>query len=254
MKYRFDAEMKGTRIVDKIAKRILWNVYAEETAPEETVIPPNTEDPQINFEQLIAKARKEEKEKLYPRLKKAEDEVKLLTDTNNSNLLKLATLQQMYSELEAGDKSAETVKALNEQIATLTQEIVDIKASAPNVDSIREEIEKEFEVVMYVQEQLTANKDLILSIFKDEVFGATKEEVDVAIQKAIEKTETAKKELTPAPVPESAPPAHMGRPTPPVVSPNMQTTGGIQLDADAIRNMDPASKEYKELRQKLGLR
>lgn len=254
---RIKAEMTGTKIVNKLSNLVFLKVFADDGEEKVPVVPESPqgdkkspEDVQFNFEQLIAKARKEEKEKLYPRLKKMEDDLKAMTESNNSNLLKVAELQQELANLKATDKSADTIKTLQAKIEDLNKELEETKNSVPDEKSIRDKLEEEYQVKMYAQEQLASHKDDILSIFKNEVTGETREEVDKAIQTAIEKTSIAKKELgsVEPTAPKSTPKA------PRSVTPAMKSGGGIEIDTDYIRNLDPSSEEYAKLRQKLGLR
>jgi hypothetical protein len=58
-------------------KGLLTSMFLKAYADGEDDDPPaggkEKDPPQLNFEQLIANARKEEKDKLYPRIKKLED-------------------------------------------------------------------------------------------------------------------------------------------------------------------------------------
>lgn len=230
----------------------LFKVYAEETDAEETV-EEKTEDKEvntINFETLIANARKEEKDKLYPRIKKLEEENKTLVQTNNETLLKLAAAMKEIDELKAKLNSGEEnpkIKDLEEKIKTLETENAALKENTPKEEEIRKKIEEEYEVKLYRTEKLNEVKDEILSIFVDDVQGKTKEEIDSAIAKAKEKTAEVKKQLGIVSEKKEEKPKK-----PPVANPN--TTSPETLDIDYIRNLDPRSKEYLEFRKKMGLK
>lgn len=228
--------------------------------------------PQINYEQLIAQARKEEKDKLYPRIKKLEEDNAKLVNTSNDNLIKIGDLMQTVSKLKAelekyesgnGEKSEE-VKNLETTIATLTAENERLKKETPNEEEIRKQIEQEYEVKLYLTEQTNANKDEILSSFMPEVQGKTKEEIDESIAKAKEKSLAIKKEL--GIVDEdgkliekkkSSSKKTETTPTVPITPKVANPTGddpNPNYDADYIRNLDPRSDEYKEFRKSLGLK
>lgn len=240
------------RVMDKI---ILF-AHAEENDP--TLTPTNDPAPTINFEQAIAQARKEEKDKLYPRIKKAEDEVKSLTASVNKYLLENAALKDELEKLK-NQPADPKVKELEDKVKTLEAENKTLKENAPNEDEIRKRVESEYEVKLYAQEQINANKGSIISILIPEITGKTKEEIDSAIASAKEKTKTIKKDLglsvddedaddgkkkkTPAPKQKKAPASN-----PP------SDTDGEEFDAEYIRNLDPRSKEYAEFRKKMGLR
>lgn len=216
---------------------------------------------QINFETLIANARKEEKEKLYPRIKKLEDENKALVQTNNDNLMKLATAQRELDELKANNGESQKVKDLETQLANAQAEIKTLKESTPKEDEIRARIEAEYEVKMYRNTKLTEGSDKILAVFVDEVKGNTKEEIDASFDKAVEKTVQTKKQLglvddegnpietTPKKTTKKDDKKSV---TPPVANPSADEDD--KFDLDYVQNLDPRSKEYAEFRKKMGLR
>lgn len=217
--------------------------------------------PSVNFEQMIAQARKEEKDKLYPRIKKAEDENKTLTASVNKYLLENAALKDELEKLKANSGNDTKVKELEAKIATLEDENKSLKENAPNEEEIRKKIEAEFEVKMYAQEQINANKDSIISILIPEITGKTKEEIDSAIASAKEKTKTIKKDLgldvddedDDDKSKKKKAPAQQKQKKAPAAAPAVDDDGE-EFDAEYIRNLDPRSKEYAEFRKKMGLR
>lgn len=235
--------------------RLLMRAYADEgdhTDPDTN----NDGATQVNFETLIANARKEEKDKLYPRIKKLEDENKALVQTNNENLIKIGTLQKELDEEKAKAKGGESarVKDLEAQLATAQAEIKTLKETAPNEAEIRQRIEAEYEVKMYRTTKLSENPDSILAVFADEVTGSTKEEIDASFSRAVEKTVQTKKQLgllddegKPVKPPKAGKPA-----TPPAVNPKSEDED--KFDLDYIQNLDPRSKEYADFRKKMGLK
>ena len=220
----------------------------------------NEGTPQINFETLIANARKEEKEKLYPRIKKLEDENKALVQTNNDNLMKLATVQKELDDLKANNGESQRVKDLETQLANAQAEIKTIKESTPNEEEIRARIEAEYEVKMYRTTKLSEGTDKILAVFVDEVKGNTKEEIDASFDKAVEKTLQTKKQLglvdeNGNPIETKKSPAKKEDKktvTPPVANPSAEEDD--KFDMDYVQHLDPRSKEYAEFRKKMGLR
>lgn len=230
--------------------------------------------PQINYEQLIAQARKEEKDKLYPRIKKLEEDNAKLVKTGNDNLIKIGDLTQTVNTLNAeldaykcGNKETEEVKELKTQIATLTAENEKLKKEMPDVKQLRADIEKEYEIKSYLAEQKAANKDEVLSYFLEEIGGKTKEEIDASVQSAKDKSLKVKEELgvvnnndntankggtTHAKRSSSA---NKSNGTAPVMNPTESAgTDTHKFDAEYIRNLDPSSAEYKEFRKSLGLK
>lgn len=249
----FTAEMnKGLAILRVLSMK----AHAEDGDPTPEGGDPT---PGVNFEQMIAQARKEEKDKLYPRIKKAEDEVKTLTASVNKYLLENAALKDELEKLKSASGDDSKVKELEAKITTLENENKSLKENAPNEEEIRKQIEAEFEVKMYAQEQINANKGSIISILIPEITGKTKEEIDSAIASAKEKTKTIKKDLgldvedDDDDSKKKKSPAPQKQKKAPVASPATDDDGE-EFDAEYIRNLDPRSKEYAEFRKKLGLR
>ena len=261
-KRAFTAELNRGLVFQKFLGRLALNAFAEEGGDPAPDDGGNPQNPPVNFEQMIAQARKEEKDKLYPRIKKAEEENKTLTASINKYLLENAALKDELEKLKNNSGNDSKIKELEEKIATLENENKTLKENTPNEEEIRQRIEAEYEVKLYAQEQITANKDSIISILIPEITGKTKEEIDSAIASAKEKTKTIKKDLglevedddddegkskkkkTPAPTKQKKAPAAA-----PAVDDD-----GEEFDAEYVRNLDPRSKEYAEFRKKMGLK
>lgn len=244
------------------------SVHADEVQENSAVQNPAT--PMVNFEQLIAQARKEEKDKLYPRIQKLEEENKQLVSQGNANLLKIGDLTEALTKAQtelqkytSGEKTAEEVTKLNKQVTDLTAEIERLKAETPNVEELRAKFEKEYEVKAYIAEQRQANKDSIITSFLDEISGSTKEEVDESVKNVQAKSNAIKKELGLVddegnPVQQKSPSGskkQTKRSNAPVGNPTEDSgVNKVQIDADYIRGLDPTSDEYKEFRKKIGLK
>ena len=252
----FKAENNRGLMFQRVMGKIILFAHADETDPT-PADPTTVGDPApINFEQAIAQARKEEKDKLYPRIKKAEDEVKSLTTSVNKYLLENAALKDELEKLKSQPADPK-IEELEGKVASLEAENKTLKETAPNEEELRKKIEAEYEVKLYAQEQIAANKDSIISILIPEITGTTKEEIDSAIASAKEKTISIKKDLgievdddgntkgkknEPAKQ-KKAPPANPA-----------SEEDGDEFDAEYIRNLDPGSPEYAEFRKKMGLR
>ena len=259
-------------VLSKVLSYICLTAHADEGSEPTGVSDEGAKSPQINYEQLITQARKEEKDKLYPRIKKLEEDNAKLVKTGNDNLIKIGDLTQtvntLTKELEAykkGEKETEEVKTLKAQIETLTAENKKLKEEAPNVEQLRAEIAQEYEVKAYLAEQRAANKDTVLSAFLEEISGNTKEEIDASVSSAKEKSIAIKRELGLVddegnPITSKNPSGNSSgtkKPTKkaPAMNPTEDTgTGHKKFDADYIRNLDPQSEEYKEFRKSLGLK
>lgn len=249
----FNAEHFRRMMFQRITGKFLISAHAEEEPTETT--------PTINLEQAIAQARKEEKDKLYPRIKKAEDENKTLQASVNKYLLENAALKEEIDKLKNKPQDPK-IKELEDKVASLEAENKTLKESTPNEDEIRQKVAEEYEVKLYAQEQIAANKGSILSILTSEITGTTKEEIDTAIANAKEKTRSIKKDLgldvdddddSNKSDGKKTPPAQKKQKKAPAASP-ASDSDGEEFDAEYIRNLDPRSKEYAEFRKKMGLR
>ena len=255
----FNAEPKRRPMFQRVRDKIIIFAHADDGNPAPAT-DPATDPAPINFEQAIAQARKEEKDKLYPRIKKLEDENKSLTTSVNKYLLENAALKDEMENMKSQPADPK-IKELEDKVKTLEDENKTLKENAPNEEEIRKKIESEYEVKLYAQEQINANKGSIISILIPDIKGSTKEEIDSAIASAKEKTISIKKDLgievdedgdknksknksKEQPAKQTkAPPANPA-----------SDEDGEEYDADYIRNLDPRSKEYAEFRKKLGLR
>lgn len=214
--------------------------------------------PQINYETLIAKARQEEKDKLYPRIKNLEDENKKLVESLNKALLDLAQSQARVKELE-GQGDSEEVTALKTELANAKAELQKVKESTPKEEDIRKQVEAEYEVKLYRQKRVAEVSDDILPVFADEIKGTTKDEIDASITAVKDKTVAIKKQLglldedgNPVQKKREEKKKEGGSPKPPASNPS--SGGSEKLDLEYVRNLDPRSPEYAEFRRKMGLR
>lgn len=218
--------------------------------------------PAINYEDLIAKARKEEKEKQYKTIEKLKTQINTLTEQHNNDLLKVADLEKNLQEAntkltKAGSGDSEEVKTLKETIKglekdkeTLGNRIKEFEAVTPVSreeieQSVRAELETEYEVKTYKATKMAELKNDIL--VPELVMGNTKEEIDASIQSALNRSAEIKKSLGIS--------DNNKRRTP--KSPSNPSVSGIQdkaVSLEKLAMMDVRSPEYAQLRQQLGLR
>ena len=263
----FNAEGIKNDVIKRALKVFTLTAHAEEST-EGSTSTTSTPAPTINYEQLIAAARKEEKDKLYPRMQKLEEENKKQVEMNNNNLIKIGDLMERVKTLEAENKSlrenvkdSDEVKTLTKRVAELEAENKSLKENAPDEKAIRAEIEKEYELKSYITEQKNSNKDAILSTFLDRITGTTKEEVDKSVAdlkdetlsikrdlglvdekgNAVEKKKTTDEKKSSGKAPKANPSSDTGNTT-------------VNYDLEYVRNLDPSSEEYKEFRKSLGLK
>ena len=218
--------------------------------------------PTINYEDLIAKARKEEKEKQYKSIEKLKSQVNTLTEQHNNDLLKVADLEKKLQEAndkltKAGSGDSEELKTLKESVKTLEKEKKDLEDKVKDFESkkpvsreeveaeVRAELEAEYEVKTYKATKMAELKDDIL--VPELVFGNTKEEIDSSIQSALERSAEIKKNL-------GIDGEKSKKRTPKSSAPSISKVQDKEVSLERLANMDVRSPEYAELRKQLGLR
>lgn len=268
-KREFKAESIKKAVINNVLSVFKLTAHADEVSTPDSNTGSNPA-PQINYEQLIAQARKEEKDKLYPRITKLEEEKAKFVETTNGYLIKIGDLTKAVDNLAAeneqlkkGNEDSQLVKDLRKQIADLEAENKKLKEETPNEETIRAEIKKEYELKSYIAEQKTAHKDDILGTFLDKITGNSNEEVDKIVKELVDQTTAIKKDLgllddkgNPTSNKKSNN-AGKAEKKPPVPKVNPSATTGdtnSKFDAEYIRNLDPNSEEYKEFRKSLGLK
>lgn len=269
----FTEEKKS--FLNGVLSRLFLTAHADEAAGTPADATPATTPaaaPQINYEQLIAAARKEEKDKLYPQIEKLKAEKEGLVNASNQQLIKIGdltqavtTLQKQVDDYKSGKVTSEELAAIQKERDALKEQIAKLEKETPSEEQLRAQIEKEFEVKSYLKDKKRDNKDIIPSIFDSLVSGATIEEVDVSIAKAKEKSDAIKRELglidekgnAVSKTPKKKEEKSAGTPAPsapPAANPADTSTESVVLDADYIRSLDPSSPEYAEFRKKIGLK
>lgn len=216
--------------------------------------------PVINYEDLIAKARKEEKDKQYKKIKKLEEDVASLTEGHNKDLLTIANLQQQLKDAEekltktnSGD--SEAVQTLKTQISTLETEKKNLEAKIAEYEKnppvsqeevekkVRAELEAEYKVKNYRLTKLTELGEQIL--VPELVVGDTEEEIDKSIASAIERSNQIRKSL-------GIKDGEKKRTTP-KSNPSVSGAQDHTADFERLATMDVRSEEYAKLRKQLGL-
>lgn len=239
-----------TKIISNF--KMVTRVHAEEptdsndgTQTHEVGTEPNKNvQSQLNYEDLISRARKEEKDKLYPKIKALETDKATLTSKNNELILKLANLEEENKQLKSQGKvtESETVKKLEAELNKANKKVSDFEANLVDEDKLREDIRKElegeYEVKLYRESKINEYKDKIIP---DLVHGATKEEIDKSIESSMERFEAMKKQI-------------LGSTYIPPVNPSSSTFQQHDFNISDLANLDPRSPEYRELRTKLGLK
>lgn len=247
--------------IKKVIEVVSFKAFAEEPTTGEGG---EVKTPTINYEDLIAKARKEEKDKQYKTIEKLKSQVDTLTEQHNSDLLKVADLEKKLQEAndkltKAGSGDSEEVKTLKGTIKTLEKERDDLDKKVKEFEGkkpvsreeveaeVRKELETEYEVKTYKATKMTEHKDDIL--VPELVFGNTKEEIDASIQSALERSNEIRKNLgistdkkTEKRTPKSP------------ANPSVSSVQDNQISLERLATLDVRSPEYAQLRKQLGLR
>lgn len=218
----------------------------------------------INYEDLIAKARKEEKEKQYKAIEKLKTQVGTLTEQHNNDLVKIADLEKKLKDAndkltKAGSGDSEEVKTLKETIKGLEKDKKELDDKVKDFEShkpvdreeveaqVRAELEEEYKVKTYKAEKLLELKDDIL--VPELVMGKTIEEVDSTIKIALERSAKIKESLG-VKDKEQKPPKR----TPKTPSPSTNEEFGGKYTIEYLASLDVSSPEYAKVRKELGLK
>lgn len=245
------------KLLTKLANAISFKVYADEvdnTTPPKVDPPKEEEKPSINYENLIAQARKEEKDKMYVTINDLKSQLTTMTENNNSNLIVIGELKSKIAKLEEdlGKKveDTQTVKDLQAQIEVLKGEKETLKAS------IRQEVENELEeknkLNTFKATKVEEFKKDIIPTYLDEVKGNNEEEILASIEEVKKKSLKVKQDL--GLVDEQGNVINITKKNdnnPPPTNPDKK--GKEELDLAYLATLDVRSPEYAEYRKKMGL-
>ena len=262
--------MKNTSIgmknlISHINTALNNNLFLTAFAEENPAEPPKNEGNTMNFEQLIAQARREEKEKLYPQIEKLKAQAEVLTKQVNEALLAKGAVEKELADLKESQKKSdsEEVTKLKAQVEALKSENENLKKNTVSEEDLRKKLEEEYQVKLYAKDKLAENKDKILSVFAEKVVGNTKEEIDSAIEKAIESSNEIRKELG---VEDKKKPEKKdnkdsegkkeskSQNNPPAPNPQGGEGEKGKFDLEYIQSLDPRSEEYAKWRKSVGLK
>lgn len=249
-----------------VSRSLVLNVHADEEGgdePKDGDEPKST--PTINYEDLISKARKEEKDKQYKTIDKLKGQIETLTKQHNEDLLKIGQLEEdlktANSKLStAGQGDSEEIKTLKGTISTLNKEKSDLENKIKDIEDntvtreeleneIRTELEAEYTTKTYRAEKMAELKDEIL--VPELVIGNTIEEIDASIEVALEKSKSIREKLG---IVDGQPKSPQGRTPKTPSNPSMSRVQDSQFSMEYIAGLDVSSPEYAEFRKQMGLR
>lgn len=252
----------SSEAIKKVIETFSMKAFAE--GDDTSVGDDGVKTPTINYEDLIAKARKEEKEKQYKTIEKLKTQVNTLTEQHNGDLLKIADLEKQLQDAnekltKAGSGDSEEVKTLKETIKNLTTDKENLDKKVKEYESkkpvdreeivaeVKAELEAEYEVKTYKATKMAELKDDIL--VPELVFGNSKEEIDASIQSALERSAEIKKNLG-----ISTDKKQEKRTPKSPANPSVSRVQDTQVSIERLATLDVRSPEYAELRKQLGLR
>ena len=227
---------------------------SEQNTGNEPIVNPNPAPqltptaPTVNYEDLIAKARTDEKNKLYPEIEKLKTEVAKNVERINALLISVAEKDELLKQKdkELAEKDAkytalekEGANGMDKELKALQEQLAQLQADLAKKDEEIVQVKAKAEVDNY---KATKLKDLDED-FHDLVIGNSKEEIDASFAKAKEKFE---KIATKYGV-QANPQVGLPKPNPSVVN---NTYKGVK--PEDIAKMSPA--EYAEYRKNLGFK
>ena len=228
-----------------IMKGLMIQAKAEENQQGE---PKNNPQPTqtINFEDLVSKARAEEKAKLYPKIQKLESDNSSLVEKNNGLLLELgkkdseiSSLKDQLTKAEStkGAEESVKVKELQDTITQLETRIQEMESNAVDVEALTNQIKGEYDVLLYKEQRLREVGDVVIP---ELISGTTKEEIDASIE--VSKARFSEITSKYAPTHQNIPPVNV----------NTSKFSMKDLSTEDISRMSP--QEWAEKRKLLGLR
>ena len=264
--------LKGFLSKGTVQNHFMLNVHADEGDepsnggdPAGGSEPPKQTAPTINYEDLISKARAEEKAKQYKKIEKLENQIDTLTKQHNDDLLKIGQLER---DLETAEKKLQTSgQGDSEEIKTLKSEVESLKKEKSKLDKkieefekntvsreeleteIRTELEAEYTTKTYRAEKMAELKDDIL--VPELVMGNTVEEIDASIEVALAKSKEIREKLGVTDGSTQSP--QHGRTPKSPSNPSVSGVQNAQFSEDYIASLDVRSPEYAEFRKQMGL-
>jgi len=204
----------------------------------------------INYEDLISKARKEEKDKLYPKIKSLETEVEKWTKTCNEHLIKIAEKEKEIETLNSkiknsGNLDSEAEKTYKKEIEDLKKQVKDLEENKVDAQAIEDRVREEYEIKLYKEQKLReAGEEIIPEL----ILGESKEDIDNSIEISKKRYKEMEDRIL------KGKSSNNSVSSIPSSNVNTKKFDTKNLKVEDIKNMDPRSAEYKEFRMKMGLK
>jgi len=223
--------------------------------PTQTQQPTTTpSQPTVNFESLIAQARKEEKEKLYPEITKLKAEKETQTKRINELIIEVAEHKEVARLKDEELKKAQSTKVDSEEVKALKLEVERLTGELALKDSELKTIELDSYKTGKIDE---AQGQLIVEL----VSGTTKEEIDASIEVAKQSyasvMDRVQAQTTPQAQAQTTQTMPSANPVLPVTNPTVNPVHQANVDMNNLARtslFDGNNKEaYKQIRTQLQL-
>lgn len=229
------------------------NLENDTTKTEEKKEEVKAPAPTINYEDLIAKARMDEKNKLYPEIDKWKKEADEKTEKINTYLISIAEKDELIKNLQEQIKSAkeEGAKEVGEANESTKKEfeskIADLEKQLKAKDDEFTAYKTQQELASYKAEKL---KDVDETVF-EMVSGNTKEEIDASVEKAKAFYEKVASKFGGEGQQEDKKPTGNKAPLP---KPNLGNLEDIFKNVTEEQILQMSPKEYAEFRKSVGMK
>lgn len=224
------------------------------TTPSPTTVqPPVVNTAPISYEQLIAQARAEEKNKLYPEIERLKAESNSKTVKVNDLMLALGTKENEIADLKKQLEKAQSGQANNEELVKAQNTIADLTAQLEAEKNKVNQIELDY----YKKAKLQEAEGKIIP---DLVHGTTKEEIDASIEASKTRYAEIIASATKQPQPTPQPRADFNQALVGggVINPSMTPFSGNGMSVEDISSIDVRTPEgrrkYEELRKQMNIR
>lgn len=211
---------------------------------------PNSQpvQPSIDFESLIAKARKEEKEKLYPEITKLKEDLEKKVTRINELLLAIGEKDEIISQK---DKEIKELKTNSKK--TDSQEVKDLKIKITELENKLAEKDKEISTIKLASYRDKKIAEAGGELIPELVTGNSEEEIDLSIEKAKERYKEIVSKIASQ---QSIKPQNSNNIPP--ANPNTSTFTNSQVNTQSLIGlnlMTPEGRaEYAKIRKQMGLK
>lgn len=216
--------------------------------PKPNSQPSQPAQPSVDFESLIAKARKEEKEKLYPEITKLKEDLEKKVTRINELLLAIGEKDEIISQKDKEIKEAKANSKKSE-----SQEVKDLNLKITELENKLAEKDGEISTIKLDSYKSKKMAEAGGELIPELVTGNSEEEIDLAIEKAKERYKEIVSKV--APTQQTKPQNSTNIPP---ANPNTQSFDNSQVNVASLSGINlytPEGKaEYARMRKQMGLK